>query len=58
MCEENNGGQININFQSEVQMAWGLKTMGVRSTLIWSIRGAKSLGGLPHTGVPEIVQPP
>ena len=32
--------------------------IGVRSTLIWSIKGGKGYGGLPHTGVPEIVSPP
>jgi hypothetical protein len=37
--------------------AWG-HLIGVRSTLILSIEGEKGIGGLPHTGLPEIVQPP
>jgi hypothetical protein len=32
--------------------------IGVRATLIWSIKGDEGLGGLPHGGVPQIVQPP
>jgi len=38
--------------------AKGSSINGVRSTLILSIRVDKGKGGLPHTGVPEIVQPP
>jgi len=36
----------------------GMNLIGVRSTLISSFKGNKGEGGLPHTGVPEIVQPP
>jgi hypothetical protein len=34
------------------------KINGVRSTLILSFKEAKGRGGIPHTGVPEIVHPP
>jgi hypothetical protein len=46
-------------FKSSVNNLIGaVNLIGVRATLISSIRGAKGKGGLPHTGVPEIVQPP
>jgi hypothetical protein len=42
---------------SVIFMVCEVKLIGVRSTLIWSIKGDKSQWGLPHGGVPQIVSP-